>query len=667
MCSDLYVNLGWLLEPPQDFTAQCRSLLDSHEGAGNRLRALASYSLDQNQLERLARLVGRALHAGADLSPLTTLRMGLVSNSTVDFLVPALIATAVRHGIALEVTTGDYGQCLQNAVSPDSAINRSAPDATLIAIDYRGLPLTASPGDALAEQAQVKAALDYLAAVRRGIQRNTHSTCIVQTLAPPPETLFGSLDGAVPGSLARIIQAVNAGLSDDLPGTQDIMFDVAHLASTVGLANWHSPRDWNLGKFPFADAFVPLYADHVCRILAAFSGKSRRCLILDLDNTLWGGVIGDDGLEGIQVAQGDPTGEAFLAVQLLALDLRSRGIVLAVSSKNEDQLARLPFRDHPEMLLRENQIAVFQANWKDKASNIRAIAQELCLGLDSMVLLDDNPAEREFVRRALPEVAVPELPEDPALYARTLHAAGYFESVNFSKEDLTRADFYQDNARRVQLQRQEGDVESYLRSLNMEISFRPFDAQGRTRIAQLINKSNQFNLTTKRYTEAQVAELQNDPRYFTAQVRLSDSFGDNGMISVVICREITRGEWEIDTWLMSCRVLGRRVENMVLKHLLHHAKKQGICKLLGIYVPTDRNMLVAEHYPQLGFTQISPVDSRTRIYELDVSSASVNEAPMKVRCVCCESQPHQQAESQDVTTLEEPLRSNSPRESVPHA
>ena len=232
-------------------------------------------------------------------------------------------------------------------------------------------------------------------------------------------------------------------------GSGDVLLDVAGLAETVGLADWHDPQLGIWRNFPFSDELIPLYADHVARMVAAIRGKSRKVLILDLDNTVWGGVIGDDGLEGIQIAQGDARGEAHLAVQRLALDLRQRGIVLAVSSKNTDEVAREPFEKHPEMLLKLDHIAVFQANWNDKATNIQAIAEELSLGLDSMVFLDDNPAERGLVRKLLPQVAVPELPEDPAYYARTLAAGGYFEAVAFAAEDLKRAGFYQDNAKRA--------------------------------------------------------------------------------------------------------------------------------------------------------------------------------------------------------------------------
>jgi FkbH-like protein len=345
-------------------------------------------------------------------------------------------------------------------------------------------------------------------------------------------------------------------------------------------------------------------------------------------------VIGDDGLEGIELAQGDARGEAHLAVQRLALDLRQRGIVLAVSSKNTDEVAREPFLKHPEMLLKLDHIAVFQANWNDKATNIKAIADELSLGLDSMVFLDDNPAERGLVRKLLPQAAVPELPDEPAYYARTLAAAGYFEAVSFAGEDLKRAGFYQDNARRATLQKQAGGVDAYLASLDMTITFQPFDATGRARIVQLINKSNQYNLTTRRYTEPEVVEAENAPDVFTVQARLADIFGDNGMISVVICRPCERATesatWEIDTWLMSCRVLGRRVEHMVLREVLEHAKAAGIQMLLGTYRPTDRNALVVDHYSKLGFTKIGEDRNGVTRWELNVEGVMPEPAPMKV-------------------------------------
>ena len=282
------------------------------------------------------------------------------------------------------------------------------------------------------------------------------------------------------------------------------------------------------------------------------------------------------------------------------------------------------------MQLKLEHIAVFQANWNDKATNLQAIAEELSLGLDSLVFLDDNPAERGLVRRLLPQVAVPELPHDPAYYARTIAAGGYFEAVTFSAEDLGRAGLYQDNAKRAELQKQVGGVDAYLASLDMTVTFQPFSAAGRTRIVQLINKSNQYNLTTRRYTDPEVAEAEANAEVFTLQVRLADIFGDNGMICVVICRPAHDRAWDIDTWLMSCRVLGRRVEHMVLREILRHARTAGIRKLTGHYHPTDRNKLVVDHYARLGFARIGEEPSGVTHWELLVEGADPPGAPMRV-------------------------------------
>jgi FkbH-like protein len=626
----LYAELQWLPRAPAEFSSRLKALGSSTDSLGRDVQALALHSLDLNQLTKLAGAIGRARGEGKSLSPLTPFRLAVLSNSTIDLIVPALVASAARHGIALEVVQPSYDQVAQEALTPDSKVNSSKPDAVLFALDYRGLPLKLSLGDPESAAATVQGAIGYLQALSNGIKASTNAVCIFQSFAPPAESLFGSLDRTLPGTMRSLIDGINRELAEFVSGSGDVLLDVAALAETVGLSDWHDPQLWNMAKFSFSDQLIPLYADHVARVVAAIRGKSGKVLILDLDNTVWGGVIGDDGLDGIQIAQGDARGEAHLAVQRLALDLRQRGIVLAVSSKNTDEVARAPFEKHPEMLLKLDHIAVFQANWNDKATNIQAIAEELSLGLDAMVFLDDNPVERGLVRKLLPQVAVPELPEEPAYYARTLAAGGYFEAVAFASEDLKRAGFYQDNARRAGLQKQVGGVDAYLTSLEMTITFQPFDATGRARIVQLINKSNQYNLTTRRYTDPEVTEAENDASVFTLQVRLADIFGDNGMISVVICRPGESGEWEIDTWLMSCRVLGRKVEHMVLREILGHARVAGIHKLMGVYRPTERNKLVVDHYAKLGFAKAGEEESGLTRWELLVEAADPASAPMKV-------------------------------------
>ncbi|RYZ02333.1 MAG: HAD-IIIC family phosphatase [Myxococcales bacterium] len=633
MTSQLYSQLQWLPTPPADFSAQCKGLGGGGEQLGKRAQWLAGHALDEVGLHRLAKALGRARAAGHDLKPLVPFKLGIISNATSHLLVPALVATAARHGILLECVESDYGQIMQSALSPDSELNQARCDAVLVAIDHHGVPLGRATSSAEDAAAAVRASLAQLQQIREGLKRHGGAICILQTVPHPTESLFGNFDFVLPGTLRKAIDELNRGIGESVAHSDDLLLDVAHIAETVGLAAWHDPTLWNLAKIPFSGDFVPLYADHVCRLVAALRGKSKKCLILDLDNTVWGGVIGDDGLDGIVIGQGNATGEAHLEVQRAALALRDRGIVLAVSSKNTDEVARRVFREHPEMLLREDHIAVFQANWNDKATNITAIAAELSLGLDAMVFLDDNPVERNLVRQMLPQVAVPELPQNPALYARTLLAAGYFEAIAFSEEDKKRAAAYQDNAKRVALQKQAGDVDAYLHSLDMQLALAPFDATGRARIAQLINKSNQFNLTTRRYTEAEVAAAERDPDAFTLQVRLADTFGDNGMISVIICRRDSDA-WDIDTWLMSCRVLGRKVEEAVLGELITAARAAGVSRLVGRYLPTEKNQMVADHYGKLGFRLAEERADGSTLWELSLGDARVPDGlPMTIRRV----------------------------------
>lgn len=619
--------LFWLPPAPADLSQRIATALES-DTPGAALQQLSRHALDGNKLNRLAKAVRRARTEGRSLTPLGSFRLGVLSNSTISLVTPALEASALRHGLALEVIEAPFGQIMQEALDPAATLAQAKCDAILVALDVHGVVLKAAPGDEQAATAAVEAAVAQLAVVRDGLRRNTGATVLVQTIARHPEGLFGSYDFRLPGTPRWMVERYNRAIADSL-AADEILVDVAALAENVGLDRWHDPVQRHVAKLPFAQEMVPVYADTVTRVLGAMRGKSRRALVLDLDNTLWGGIIGDDGVEGIAIGQGNALGEAHLTVQQAALELHARGVVLAVSSKNEDAAARSPFRDHAEMLLREEHFAVFQANWIDKATNLATIADALNLGRDALVFLDDNPAERMQVRGTHPEIAVPELPADAALYVRALTAAGYFEALTFSDDDRARAGFYQDNARRLQLQSGAGSLDDYHRSLAMTATFQPFDALGRSRIAQLISKSNQFNLTTRRYTEAQVAELEADPTVWTLQARLADVFGDNGMISVVVAR-IGDDSWEIDTWLMSCRVLGRRMEEAVLQEIVHAARAAGARRLVGRYVPTERNAMVAGHYAKLGFHPQDEAPDGTTTWSLDLSDYRDRDLPMTI-------------------------------------
>ncbi|MGI4876306.1 MAG: HAD-IIIC family phosphatase [Janthinobacterium lividum] len=624
----MLADLDWL-EPVADFRVRLkavRAAIADGTADEEQLYRLALARLDLNQLGQLAGAVASYLASSPAPGPLARVRLGVIGSGTLGLVEPAIVASALRHRVIATVIGGGYGSAMQDAIDPQSALRAAGLDLALIALDHRTLGLDRAQATGDAAEAAVDAAAAMLSAMVGGLAASAAGGVIVATIVPPVEPLFGSFDAVEAGSVAAQVAALNSRLAGWARDKRIVLVDIARVASWVGLDRWHDSGQWHSAKLPFDPDLIPLYADVVARTVAAIRGTTRKCLVLDLDNTLWGGVIGDDGVDGIALGQGSAKGEAFLAIQKMALGLRQRGIILAVCSKNDDDVARVPFRDHPDMPLKEAHIAAFVANWGDKATNLRAIASALNIGLDSLVFLDDNPVERAQVRRELPMVAVPELPADPALYPRILLGAGYFEAVAFAQEDRDRADQYRANAERAAFAGT-SDMAGYLASLDMVADFRPFDAVNRARIAQLINTSNQFNLTTRRYTEAQVAGLEADPSKLTMQVRLTDRFGDNGMISVIV---VDRATWEIGTWLMSCRVLGRRMEEAVLAQIAGAARAAGAASLTGRYIPSVKNKMVAEHYAKLGFALVEQGDSGETLWRLDLGSYVAPELPMHI-------------------------------------
>lgn len=614
-------DLPWLATAPDDFRTRVRALRQADAANELEVRKLATLALNLSQLELLSRAV-----ANVRLAPGTDwLKMSILSNATTDLILPAVVATAPRHGIWMDVKGAPFNSYISQALDPDSETHRRDNDVIVLALDYRAFNLQTCPGNMERAEECVRTAVQTLSQMVHAFQSANGAIVVVQTLAPPAHTLFGSLDAQLPGTRLWLIERFNTLLRGmQVPGM--VLLDVAHLAASVGLDQWHDPVQWNIGKFQCSHDMLPLYADALCRVVMAAKGKAKKCLVLDLDNTLWGGVIGDDGMTGIVIGEGDAVGEAFLAVQRTALALRERGIVLAVSSKNDESIARQVFREHPEMLLREEHIAVFQANWKDKASNLRAIADTLNIDVSALVFLDDNPAERQQVRLALPEVGVPELPPSPEYYPAMLLAGGYFESVQFTAEDQVRAAQYQQNMARTVALGAASDMGAYLESLAMTARVSLFDASGRARIAQLINKTNQFNLTTRRYSESEVAAFETDPNVVGLQIRLQDQFGDNGMISVLICKR-DGDAFVIDTWLMSCRVLNRRLEEQVLNVLHALASRKGLRRIVGHYRPSPKNGMVKDHYRKLGFA-LSSESAEGSLWELDVASYTARAVPI---------------------------------------
>ncbi len=599
-------KLPWLPKPSFELKAEiaaiemqlnaCNEYPTKASKALLKLRWLATHHLSVTESFRLERFLKKVKHHHWQASGLQTCRLGIVANSTTDLLLGPLKIAALRHGIALDLVNTPYDQAYAMASDELSPLNHSGCDLILLALDQRNLPFWPPLRESL------QPCLDYVTDLILLLKKNSGARIILQTLAALPVATIGYRPCSI-DDLNHQIGSFNQQLINLAQELDCWVLDLAALTGLVGQGRWHSPVQWCLNKQPFAAEMLPLYCDHVARLLATLLGLDRRCLVLDLDNTLWGGVIGDDGLEGLKMAQGDPLGEAHQRVQQLAISLKQAGVILAVSSKNEAETARLPFQKHPDMLLQECDIVVFEASWQDKATQLQKIASKLGMPLHQLVLLDDNPAERKQVRDALPEVAVPELPTDPAWFPETLLAAGYFDGLAGKKIDGQRTQQYQQNQQRHIHRQRITDYSQYLASLQMKLQVHAFSRQSLGRVAQLIQRSNQFNLTTRRYSESALSTLLQEPKVVTFQATLTDIFGDNGIISIIICRQ-QQQDWEIDSWLMSCRVLKRRVEEALFNMLLSEAKKHGISRLIGLYIPTARNRLVAELYPQLGFTPL---------------------------------------------------------------
>ena len=600
------------------------------------LQSLAQAAWNDADLRLLGRKVGNilrsapaSLRAEAKMRGLVPLRLLILSASTASHISDALIATAIRFKFLADVTIAEYEEPEPWLDRNKQELKDNPPDFVLVASDGRMLKLDSPLDDGAAAAQIVKTAVARIARIAEVAASATGRPVILQTLADDPDAVAFNMDLGLPGSPRHLTDEFNRALAFQARQDSHLVLDVNALANVVGHSAWSAGRYWYAAKYPFATSMIPLYADNVMRILAAQMGRSRRVLVLDLDNTMWGGIVGDDGVEGLALGSGSALGEAHSALQRMALSLKQRGVILCVSSKNDETIALDAFRNHPEMILKEDDIVAFRVNWDDKAANIKAISDAIDLGLDSFVFLDDNPAERKRVRDALPSVAVPELPEDPSEWLPVLQAAGYFEQTSFSKEDRQRAGFYKANALRAAQLERIGNHDDYLRSLGMTLSIAPFDDAGRKRIAQLISKSNQFNLTTRRYSEAEIAGLQSRSDAMTIQARLEDIFGDNGMISAVICRQ-TGQRLEVDTWIMSCRVLGRRVEEAILQYVVAQARLKGITEIIGRYLPTARNGLVRDHFSKLGFSRIDEQPSGETAWRLAVEGYGDKQLPLKV-------------------------------------
>ena len=528
-------------------------------------------------------------------------RLALLGDCATQQLATALRGESVRRGFPLDVLDADYDQMEAQLLDPGSEVYAFSPDYILLFASAEKLKKRFYDTVPAERAMFAERELERFCGLWNAILSHCKAKILMFDFPEEPDAVFGSYALRTPASFAFQVRKLNLRISEVMAADYPAVYPLAlgAVQTMLGRESFFEDRSWYLAKMAVRTDALPAVAARIMDTVTALAGKVKKCIVTDLDNTLWGGVIGDDGMDGIQLGElGD--GPAFAALQRWLLELKQRGLLLAVCSKNNDDTAREPFEKHPEMILRLDDFAMFVANWENKAENIRNIQKTLNIGMDSFVFLDDSPFERNLVREMIPEVTVPELPEDPAAVPAFLRALNLFEAVSFSEEDAARTAQYQAEASRTAAQAKFASYDEYLQALDMHGQILPFDSFHYPRIAQLTQRSNQFNLRTVRYSEADIAAIASDPDYLTRYMTLSDRYGEHGLISVVICRKQDAQTLFIDTWLMSCRVLRRGVEGCLFDAIVQMALDNGYRYLTAEYLPTAKNKMVANFYSEIG-------------------------------------------------------------------
>lgn len=527
-------------------------------------------------------------------------RVAVLGSYTTNQFTELLRLAAMRYGVWIETYEAGFDQYQQEVLDEGSRLYEFDPDIVVFAVHDRALHLPEVSGD---PQRDVTAEADRWEMLWTTVRQRSGASVLQHNFAVRRDRVYGNVAATLPGIRSSMIRTLNRRLGERRDSGVGIV-DVASLAAHIGTESWFDDRYWHRSKQAVALAALPALARHTAALLAAQVGLSNKVLVLDLDNTLWGGTIGDDGLDNIVLGSGSADGEAFVAFQRFCKALSERGILLAVCSKNDDHTARLPFREHPAMHLQESDISAFVANWEPKPANLRSIAATLNVGIDSLVFVDDHPGEREVVRQLLPEVEVIPMPTEPADFISAVAGSLLFESTSITKEDRQRTSLYKARAATEQLRATTSSLDGFYRSLEMAAIIEDVSPVDLPRVVQLLGKTNQFNLTTRRHGKEMVQRFMDDPTVVAKSVRLSDRFADHGLISVVIARE-DAGTLDIDTWVMSCRVIGRTLERSVLAVLIAEAQRRGMTSIRGTYLPTERNGLVAGLYEELGFELVA--------------------------------------------------------------
>lgn len=567
----------------------------------------------------------RRLRAAAP-PELTPLRVGFLASFTLDFAASFLTVEAARQGYLLEPYFGPFGQFEQEVANPSSGLHTFEPDAVVMAlrledVDPDAIARRHAPGGGARLVEAAGELPERLCACVDALRRHRASPVLVANFVEP-ELGFGMLGANASDSLGEVLATVTGDLRAGLTERSDAyVWDYAGLVRGAGVAAWTDPRLWAIGRIAVAASQQPVLARHLVRSLRALHRAPAKCLVLDLDNTLWGGVIGEDGPEGIALSDDHP-GSAYKAFQREALALKDRGILLAIASKNEPDDVDWVLRHHPEMLIRWDDIAAFRVNWQPKSANLRELADELNIGSDALVFFDDNPVERAEVRANAPEVCVVEVPRDPLRYVAALRDVCELDAASLSDEDRVRTDLYQAERTRGAARTQFGTLDEFLASLQMTAELGDADAATLGRVTQLIGKTNQFNLTTRRYAKAEVEVIAKDETARVRWLRLRDRHGDLGIVAVGILR--AEGEdARIDVLLMSCRVMGRGVEQALLCDLADAARALGCRSLLGEFLPTAKNAVASAFYPDAGFAPVASLGDGGEAFRLDLEAAEV--------------------------------------------
>ncbi len=574
------------------------------------------YPFDPGEIIRRRKSLRKALLAQE--AARTRKKIAVLGGSTTSDIVKTLELFLLDAGIEPEFYESEYAQYYQDALFPPEELRAFAPDLIFVHTTSRNVthwPELADPPEAVEEKLQAE--LEKFRAVWASLEENFHCPVIQNNFEKPFYRLLGSRDAWDLHGRVNFVNRLNQAFADHAREHAGFyLHDVDYLSADYGLRRWADPAFWNLYKYAMCFEAIPAFAFSVAHIVKSLFGKNKKVLALDLDNTLWGGVVGDDGVDGIEIGQETGVAQSYYEFQSYLKQVKSLGVLLTVCSKNDEENA-LAGLNHPEGALRPEDFILIKANWENKDRNIAETAAQLDLLPESVVFADDNPAEREIVRAQLKGAAVPEM-EGVENYIATLDRNGYFETTTLSEDDLKRNEMYKANVLRAAEQASFGDYGEYLKSLEMRAVIDDFLPVYLARITQLANKSNQFNLTTKRYTVEEMEQVYHSGGYVRLYGKLVDKFGDNGVVSVVIGR-VEGDVLDIELWLMSCRVLKRDMELAMLDRLAERAAARGLRTLRGHYYPTAKNKMVKDLYASFGFAKTGEDEAGNTAWELSLA------------------------------------------------